>query len=64
MGPPYEASTKEHDFSLRSIEARIEQGHRDMHMVLDEAPWRRPHDDAGAVLHRRVTSRDRHTSEA
>jgi NTE family protein len=63
-GPPYEASTKEHDFSLRSIEARIEHGHRDMQAVLDEAPWRQPHDDAGAVLHRRVTPRDRHTSEA
>ena len=63
-GPPYEASTKEHDFSLRSIDARIERGHRDMHAVLDEAPWRQPHDDQGAVLHRRVTLRDRHTSEA
>jgi len=63
-GPPYEASTKEHDFSLRSIEARIEQGYQDMQAVLVEAPWTRPHDDAGAVLHRRVTTRDRHTSEA
>lgn len=61
-GPPYEASTKEHDFSRRSIEARIEQGHADMAAVIAEAPWTRPHDAAGAVLHRRATSRERHTS--
>ncbi|MEJ0070349.1 MAG: patatin-like phospholipase family protein [Pseudomonadota bacterium] len=57
-GPPYEASTKEHDFSHRSIEARIEQGHRDMQAVLAEAPWTKPHGGAGAVLHRRVTARN------
>jgi len=61
-GPPYEASTRGHDFSQRSIEARIEQGHRDMQAVIAEAPWRRPHGDVGAVLHRRVTQRERHTS--
>jgi NTE family protein len=61
-GPPYEASTKEHDFSLRSIEARIEHGYRDMQAVIAEAPWTARHDDAGAVLHRRTASRERHTS--
>jgi NTE family protein len=56
-GPAYEPSTKEHDFSRRSIEARIEQGYRDMQAVIAEAPWQRCHDDAGAVLHRRTTVR-------
>jgi NTE family protein len=57
-GPPYEASTKEHDFSRRSIEARIEQGYQDMQAVLTEAPWRNLPADTGAVLHRRVTARN------
>lgn len=51
--PPYEPSTRDHDFSKASIDDRIQLGYEDMARVIDEAPWRDRAGDDGAVLHRR-----------